>query len=34
MPTLTHSAPVLLVRDLQSAAAHYPDALGFRPGTF
>ena len=27
---LTHSAPVLLVRDVRAAADHYRDAMGFR----
>lgn len=34
MATLTHSAPVLLVRDLERAAHHYRDVLGFRLGAF
>lgn len=34
MATLTHSAPVLFVRDVTRAAHHYHDVLGFRLGTF
>ena len=32
--TLTQSAPVLLVRNLERAAQHYRDVLGFRLGKF